>query len=59
MFALLYADDNGFLSPSISTGGNYLPDLLFLIQSVRPYILELAGGFESYLKGNAVRKKEK
>ena len=29
----LYADVNGFLNPLIITGENYLPDLLFLIQS--------------------------
>ena len=55
----LYADVNGFPSPSIITGENYRPDLLFLIQSKCLYILELTVGFESNLKNNAVRKKEK
>ena len=45
----LYADDNGFLSPSITTGDNYHPDLLFLIQSKCLYILELRVGFKSNL----------
>ena len=37
----LYADVNGFLNPSIITGENYRPDLLFLIQSKCLYVLEL------------------
>ena len=41
----LYADVNGFLNPSIITGENYRPDLLFQIRS--------------NLNNNAVRKKEK
>ena len=49
----VYADVNGFLNPSIKTGENYRPDLLFLIQSKSLYVLELTVGF------NAVRKKEK
>ena len=60
MIALhFYADVNGFSSPSIITGENYRPDLLFLIQSKCLYIVELTVGFESNLKNNAVRKKEK
>ena len=55
----LYADVNGFLNPSIITGENYRPDLLFLIQSKCLYVLELTAGFESNLNNNAVRKKEK
>ena len=55
----LYADVNGFLNPSIITGENYRPDLLFLIQSKCLYVLELTVGFESNLKNNAVHKKEK
>ena len=46
-------------SPSITTGDNYRPDLLFLIQSKCLYVLELTVGFESNLNNNAVRKKEK
>ena len=41
----LYADVNGFLNPSIITGENYRPDLLFQIRS--------------NLNNNAVCKKEK
>ena len=37
----VYADVNGFLNPSIKTGENYRPDLLFLIQSKSLYVLEL------------------
>ena len=55
----LYADVNGFLNPSIITGENYRPDLLFLIQSKCLYVLELTVGFKSNLNNNAVRKKEK
>ena len=55
----LNADVNGFLNPSIITGENYRPDLLFLIQSKCLYDVELTVGFESNLNNNAVRKKEK
>ena len=55
----LYADVNGFLNPSIITGENYRPDLLFLIQSKCLYVLELTVGFESNLTNNAVRKRAK
>ena len=55
----LYADVNGFLNPSIITGENYRPDLLFLIQSKCLYVVELTVGFESNRNNNAVRKKEK
>ena len=55
----LYADVNGFLNPSIITGENYRPDLLFLIQSKCLYLAELTVGFESNRNNNAVRKKEK
>ena len=56
----LYADANGFLNPSIITGENYRPDLLFLIQSNCLYVLELTVvGFESNFNNNVVRKKEK
>ena len=55
----LHADVNGFLNPSIITGENHRPDLLFLIQSKCLYVLELTVGFESNLNKNAVRKKEK
>ena len=55
----LYADVNGFLSPSIITGENCRPDLLFLIQSKCLYVVELTVGFESNRNNNTVRKKEK
>ena len=55
----LYADVNGFLNPSIITGENYRPDLLFLIQSKCLYVVELTVGFESNRNNNAVRKKKK
>ena len=54
----LYADVNGFLNPSIITGENDRPDLLFLIQSKCLYVLELTVGFESNHNNNPVRKKE-
>ena len=54
----LYNNVNGFLNPSIITGENYRPNLLFLIQSKCLYVLELTVGFESNLNNNAVRKKE-
>lgn len=49
---------DGFLSPSITTGDNYRPDLLFLMQSKSLYILELTVGFQSNLENSAVQKKE-
>ena len=55
----LYADVNGFLNPSIITGENYRPDLLFLTQFKCLYVLELTAGFESNLNNNTVRKKRK
>ena len=54
----LYNNVNGFLNPSIITGENYRPNLLFLIQSKCLYVLEFTVGFESNLNNNAVRKKE-
>ena len=55
----LYADINGFLNPSMTTGENYRPDLLFLIQSKGLYVLEWTAGLESNLNNNEARKKEK
>ena len=55
----LYANVNGFLNPSVITGENYRPDLLFLIQSKCLYVLEWTVGLESNLNNNAVREKEK
>ena len=42
------ADFNGFLNPSIINGESYRPDLLFLIQSKCPYVLELTVGFHCW-----------
>ena len=53
----LYTDVNGFLNPSVITGGNHRPDFLFLIQSKSLYVLELTVAFESNLNNNAVHKK--
>ena len=55
----LSANGNGFLNPSVITGENYRPDLLFLIQSKCLYVLEWTVGLESNLNNNAVREKEK
>ena len=54
-----YAKVNGYLNPSIITGENHRPDLLFPIQSKCLNVLELTVGFESNLNNNAVHKKEK
>jgi len=54
----LYADLNEYHSPSIITGDRYRPDLV-LKTSNTLYILELTVGFESNLKKNADRKKNK
>ena len=48
-----------FVNPSIITGENYRPDLLFLIQFKCLYVLQLTAGFEYNRNNNAVRKKEK
>ena len=55
----LYANVNGFLNPSVITGENYSPDLLFLIQSKCLYVLEWTVGLESNLNNSAVREKKK
>ena len=51
----LYADVNGFLNTSITTGENYRPDLPFVIPSKCQYVLGLTIGFKSNLNNNAVR----
>ena len=52
----IYADIQGFLSPSIITGENLRPDLLLRTNNNYLYILELTVGFESNLETNATRK---
>ena len=55
----LYSTLMCFLSPSIITGDNYRPVLLFLIHSKCLHILKLTADFESNLENNALRKIEK
>ena len=54
----LYADIDGFNSPSIITGDTHRPDLLVYTQDCL-YILELTVGFESNLENNVNRKQNK
>ena len=55
--ASLYADVNGFLNPTIITGENYRPDLLFLIQSKCLYVLEQLVSSLTLTTMRCVRKK--
>ena len=55
----LYADIDGFNNPSVITGDAHRPDLVLLTSSGCLYVLELTVGFESNLKNNIERKKEK
>ena len=55
----LYVDIPGFVNPSVLTGDNLRPDLLLGIENECQYILELTVGFESNLKVNANRKRQK
>ena len=55
----LYVDIPGFVNPSVLTGDNLRPDLLLAIENECLYILELTVGFESNLKVNANRKRQK
>ena len=50
---------NGYPSPSIITCDTFRPDLLFLIHSKCLYVVELTVGFESNLRKNAMRKRDK
>ncbi len=52
----LYADVNGYTSPSVVTGDSYRPDLLVHLQaSDCLYVIELTVGFESNLESNIIR----
>ena len=56
----LYADVNGYPSPSVITGDSYRPDLLVHLQpNDCLYVIELTVGFESNLESNIIRKREK
>ncbi|CAB3993797.1 Hypothetical predicted protein, partial [Paramuricea clavata] len=55
----LYADLNGFKSPSILTGDTYRPDLLLSCSNGSLYVVELTTGYETNLKNNVIRKKDK
>ncbi|CAB4026095.1 Hypothetical predicted protein [Paramuricea clavata] len=55
----LYADLNGFKSPSILTGDTYRPDLLLSCSNGSLYVAELTTGYETNLKNNVKRKKDK
>ena len=55
--ASLYVDLPCLQSPSIITGDNFRPDLVFLSPDNKIYILELTVGFETNLEVNAERKR--
>ena len=55
--ASLYVDLPCFHSPSIITGDNFRPDLVFVSPDNKIYILELTVGFETNLEVNAERKR--
>ena len=55
----LYADLHGFKSPSILTGDTYRPDLLLSCSNGYLYVVELTTGYETNLKNNVKRKKDK
>ena len=55
----LYADLHGFKSPSILTGDTYRADLLLSCSNGSLYVVELTTGYETNLKNNVKRKKEK
>ncbi|CAB4005395.1 Hypothetical predicted protein [Paramuricea clavata] len=55
----LYADLNGFKSPSVLTGDTYRPDLLLSCSNGSLYVVELTTGYETNLKNNVKRKKDK
>ena len=57
--AKIFADIPGFLSTSIITGHDLRPDLLLSLSNKSLYILELTVGYESNLRSNAERKKQK
>ena len=55
----LYADLHGFKSSSILTGDAYRPDLLLSCLNGCLYVVELTTGYETNLKNNVTRKKDK
>ena len=55
----LYADLPDFKSPSVLTDAEHRPDLLIVTSDGLLYVLELTVGFESNLRNNIVRKKDK
>ena len=54
----LYVDLPGFITPSVITGDELRPDLVFQIEN-NLYILELTVGYETNLSSNSERKHEK
>ena len=57
--ANLFADLNGFKSPSILTGDTYRTDLLLSCSNGNLYVVELTVGYETNLENNVERKKAK
>ena len=57
--AKIFADIPGFLSTSIITGHDLRRDLLLSLSNKSLYILELTVRYESNLRNNAERKKQK
>ena len=55
----LYVDLPGFVSPSVITGDQLRPELLLATEDNVLYILELTVGFETNLKTNSDRKRDK
>ena len=54
----LYVDLPGFITPSVITGDELRPDLVFEIEN-NLYILELTVGYETNLNSNSERKHQK
>ena len=57
--AKIFADTPGFLSTSIISGQGLRPALLLSLSNKSLYILELTVEYESNLRSNAERKKQK
>ena len=55
----LYVDVPGYNNPSVLTGDKLRPDMLITLQNKCICILELTIGYESNLKNNATRKRER
>ena len=55
----IFADIPGFLSTSIITGHDLRPDLILSLSNKTLYNLELTVGYESKLRSNVERKKQK